>query len=320
MVTPLVSVIIPNYNHSSYLVDRIESVLSQDYDNFEVVILDDCSSDDSRRIIESYRSNKRVVRIIYNDINSGSTFKQWHKGFKYCNGEYIWIAESDDVGHPRFISTLINSIKGDKSIVMAVSGLIFINQNGDTTGYGSINRLNKTCTYDSDDFIKINMFLDNHVLNASSVIFRQDALKKISQDYTLFKAAGDYLFWLEISRIGKIIEIPDKLDYFRRSDTCVTPKLFASGVALNEVYLIYKRLIQWGYINWFYKHAIIGFRLSQIKKNKFNFNSKETYEKCFKIWRNETTIPLIDIFFKYCLIANRLITRFVFNSFGFKIF
>ena len=93
---PKVSVIIPNYNHAPYLVQRIETVLKQSYPDFEVIILDDCSTDGSHDIIERYRGHSKVSRIVYNKVNSGSPFRQWEKGIGICKGEYVWIAESDD--------------------------------------------------------------------------------------------------------------------------------------------------------------------------------------------------------------------------------
>ena len=76
-LNPLVSVIIPNYNHAPFLKERIDSVLNQSFDNFEVIILDDKSTDHSKEVIESYRNHEKVVHIEYNSQNSGSTFKQW---------------------------------------------------------------------------------------------------------------------------------------------------------------------------------------------------------------------------------------------------
>lgn len=72
---PLVSIIIPNYNHAPFLKERIDSVLNQTYDNFEVIILDDKSTDNSKEVIEVYRSHPRISQIVYNEENSGSTFK-----------------------------------------------------------------------------------------------------------------------------------------------------------------------------------------------------------------------------------------------------
>ena len=93
----MVSVIIPNYNHAPFLKERIDSVLNQTYDNFEVIILDDKSTDNSKEVIANYRGHSKISHIVYNEENSGSTFKQWQKGFSLAKGDYIWIAESDDV-------------------------------------------------------------------------------------------------------------------------------------------------------------------------------------------------------------------------------
>ncbi len=77
---PTVSVIVPNYNHAPFLTGRIESILRQTFRDFELIILDDHSSDQSKQIISSYQGNPKVSNIIYNDSNSGSPFRQWNKG------------------------------------------------------------------------------------------------------------------------------------------------------------------------------------------------------------------------------------------------
>ena len=106
----MVSVIIPNFNHSLYLEQRIHSVLNQTYQNFEIIFLDDFSNDNSREIIESYRNNVKVTHISYNDKNSDSPFCQWHKGISLSKGDYIWIAESDDVSDLFFLEKIIKNI------------------------------------------------------------------------------------------------------------------------------------------------------------------------------------------------------------------
>src|SRR6187549_2432119 len=92
----LVSVIIPNYNHAKFLRQRLESVLNQSFRDFEVIILDDCSTDESFQVIEDYRAHPKVSHIVFNKENTGSTFIQWKKGIELAKGEWIWIAESDD--------------------------------------------------------------------------------------------------------------------------------------------------------------------------------------------------------------------------------
>ena len=130
MENPKVSVIIPNYNHEKYLDERIQSVLNQTYTDFEVIILDDVSMDNSKEVIERYRCNPHVSHIVYNTENSGSTFKQWTKGFNLAKGELIWIAESDDSCSPKILETLVGEFEKDDQLVLAYSLSMFIDEYG----------------------------------------------------------------------------------------------------------------------------------------------------------------------------------------------
>ena len=86
-IKPLVSVIVPNYNYEAYLDVRMESILAQTYDNFEVIFLDDCPSDGSLDVIEKYKNNPHLKKIVCGDANSGSPFVQWKKGLGLAEGE-----------------------------------------------------------------------------------------------------------------------------------------------------------------------------------------------------------------------------------------
>ena len=97
---PAVSVIVPNYNHARFLRRRIDTILGQTFLDFELILLDDCSTDNSRDILTAYADDSRV-RIEFNATNSGSTFKQWNKGVRLGKGKYVRIAESDDYADPR---------------------------------------------------------------------------------------------------------------------------------------------------------------------------------------------------------------------------
>ena len=308
----MVSVIIPNYNHAPFLKERIDSVLNQTYDNFEVIILDDKSTDNSREVIENYRNHPKISHIAYNEVNSGSTFKQWQKGFELAKGDYIWIAESDDVAHPDFLKKLIAAIDGDKDVVLAASGITLIDEEGKILGYESISKSKYIRKYSSKQFIRENMLIGNHLLNASSAIFRKDIISKIPQNYTKLKASGDYLFWVEIANMGKIVEIPDKLDYFRRSSTTVTPRLYASGKAFEESKIVFSRLQEFGYAKGLYKNLIVGFRMNQIKNSK-GFSSEEIRDHSFALWRKESKFPFFDYSIIFVFGFWRRIRRFFRN-------
>ena len=125
---PLVSVIIPNYNHARFLDARIQSVLDQEYPNFEVIILDDNSIDNSLEIISKYKNHSRVREILVNKENSGSPFIQWGKGIQLAKGHYIWIAESDDYCEKSFLIKLVDlCVRNDLAYAFCRSKTIGMN-------------------------------------------------------------------------------------------------------------------------------------------------------------------------------------------------
>ncbi len=126
---PKISAIVPNYNHGKYLRERLDSILNQTYDNFELLLLDDCSSDDSRTIIEEYQKRHPAkIKVFLNQENSGSVFKQWGKGLSHAEGNLIWICESDDSCEPDFLETLVGYF-ADPSVMIAFGRIQFIDEN-----------------------------------------------------------------------------------------------------------------------------------------------------------------------------------------------
>lgn len=101
---PRVTVIVPNYNHGRFLRQRLDSIYNQTYRNFDVILLDDCSSDESREILKDYGTTYNGnTRLYFNDNNSGLVFGQWKKGIEMADGDLVWIAESDDFCETTFL-------------------------------------------------------------------------------------------------------------------------------------------------------------------------------------------------------------------------
>src|SRR5438874_12277656 len=84
---PKVTVVIPSYNHGRFLAARLDSVLNQTYHDFEVLFLDDASTDDSPEVFARYRDHPRL-RSVLNTVNGGSVFRQWNRGVREARGEY----------------------------------------------------------------------------------------------------------------------------------------------------------------------------------------------------------------------------------------
>ncbi len=78
---PKVSVVIPNYNHAPFLDQRIQSVLAQTYQDFDIIFLDDASTDESQRVFSCYEQDPRIAAH-FNPVTSGTPFRQWNKGMR----------------------------------------------------------------------------------------------------------------------------------------------------------------------------------------------------------------------------------------------
>ena len=128
--SPKISIIVPNYNYAYFLDKRIESILKQTYTDYEIILLDDASSDDSVKVLEKYKNNPHVSQIVVNEQNTGSPFKQWMKGILLAKGEWIWIAEADDLCEPTFLETCMHYIKTESNIAICNTGSVYIDTEG----------------------------------------------------------------------------------------------------------------------------------------------------------------------------------------------
>lgn len=214
-----VSVIIPNYNHALYLRQRIDSVLEQSYQNFELLILDDCSPDNSKDIIAEYANHPKVSAVVFNEKNSGSTFKQWKKGIDLAKGDYIWIAESDDVADPLFLEKSIQALSSNSSVGLVQSQSFYYSSDNQV---GEVFKTYQTpYKWDNDffekgsDFVKNAMMINNSLINASAIVFRKEAIKDSLMD-TTFKLNGDWFLYLSILLKYDFYHLGSPLNYFRQ--------------------------------------------------------------------------------------------------------
>jgi glycosyltransferase involved in cell wall biosynthesis len=223
-----VAVIVPNYNHAPYLPQRIESILDQNYDDFELLILDDKSPDNSRDIIERYRSDHRV-QVQYNETNSGSTYQQWTKGIDLTSSEYIWIAESDDYADPTLLGRLVEKLDTHPRVGIAICESIIVDESNKHLGvYSETFKMNGdlrgvTFPPTETDFVQHGceycqnfMVPWNTIPNASAVLFRRSALQDIGGPVTEMRICGDWFTYCKILMRYDISWTADPLNFFRR--------------------------------------------------------------------------------------------------------
>ncbi len=230
---PTVSVIVPNYNHAPYLKQRIDSILAQTYQDFELILLDDCSTDSSREVLESYRSNPHVSHIIYNGNNSGSAFRQWDKGITLAKGEWIWIAESDDYATPYFLETLETLSQRNTDCGLIYSWSYRVDKEGKKLW--EVPDLGNYRLYNGNDFICNRLLLSNIIVNVSSCIFRRKLFRpECTGLYEHMRLCGDWLFYVLLCEQSHVIEVCSPLNHCRRHETNISENAEAKGLTFLE--------------------------------------------------------------------------------------
>jgi len=237
---PFVSVIIPNYNHAPYLEQRITSVLQQTFTDFEVILLDDCSTDSSRQLLEKYYTHPKVSKVILNDQNSGNTFKQWNRGVAEASGRYVWIAESDDYADPLLLERLVARLEEDATVCLAYCQSWMVDAAGEASGlwrYGPKPHSRKfvnNFVEEGSRFIVASMTVVNAIPNASAVLFRRDAYLRAGGADPSYRLAGDWQTWLSLLKYGKVAYLAMPLNYFRTHTSNVRLSSEKSGAYLEE--------------------------------------------------------------------------------------
>lgn len=221
-----ISVIVPNYNYENFLLERLYSILRQNYKIYELIFLDDCSTDQSRVLFDEIENKigKFVsIKKIYNEKNSGSAFKQWQKGFSYAKGDYVWIAEADDYCQKNLLKTLIQPIKNDKNIVVSYVDTTFIDARGNlllksikkeidiqNTGHWDKSYIN-----DGIKEIKKYSYLNCTIANVSSCIIKNGDYQNLLKESISYKQSGDWVFYINLLKTGNIAYTNKVLNYYR---------------------------------------------------------------------------------------------------------
>ena len=221
--TPLVSIIVPNYNHAPYLRKRLDSIYAQTYTNYEVILLDDCSTDNSREILTEYaQKHPENTTTCFNETNAGFVFKQWNKGIDLAKGEYIWIAESDDYCSENFLEELVKQFDY-QSVMLAFVPSLFMqdgNQIWSTQEY--LHDLpkfdwSKPFIMSAHNAVNKGFAIKNIIPNVSSMMFRNIGKipQEVSEIWQNIRLCGDWIFYLSIIKGGTISYTNKATNYYR---------------------------------------------------------------------------------------------------------
>lgn len=261
---PLVTVVVPNYNHARFLPQRLDSILAQTFRYFEIIVLDDHSTDDSRAVIQRYADAAAAdpdgiaLRAAYNDTNSGNPFAQWQKGIAMARGQLVWIAESDDYADPRLLERLAAPMAADPTVAVAYCQSNFVDPEGEVFGCHIKNlrpldprRWETSFVVPGSELLSLYMPIINIIPNASAALFRRSLLRdadwREAMSYTL---AGDRHFWATLMSRGKVAFEALTLNYFRFTPTTVRSNRSRTPLYLGEVSRVFAHIARLAPVGW----------------------------------------------------------------------
>lgn len=245
MSDSLVSIIMPAYNVEKYISESIESVINQTYQNWELIIVDDCSIDNTKDIIKSFEKQDKRIKVVFRKRNGGKPSITKNSAIKYIKGDYIAFLDSDDLWLPQKLEIQMGLLK-DSDYKLCYSGGYLIDENENEIG----NFLPK---YKNGYIFKQMLF--KYEINNQSVLIKRDVFRKFNEDITI---GEDYNLFMEIVLNNKVCNIKKKLVKYRIHHNSLTKskiKDLSEGTLytlreLNEKYDILKNYFIGYVISW----------------------------------------------------------------------
>ena len=251
---PLVSVIVPNFNHARFLRDRLESIFRQTYRNIELILLDDFSSDNSVQILESLATNSPFpVKKAYNDVNSGNVFAQWERGFALAEGELVWICESDDTCEADVLEHLVPKF-AHRSVMLAFGRIQFCDVAGqmfpgldDYRERAEAGIWSRPLTRHASEWFGGAFGRNNVIANVGGCVMRNQKLApEIWKEARTYKICGDWYLYIQIATGGDISFDPGAVTYFRQHNKNTSATNFGNIYYYEE----HKKILQELIYNW----------------------------------------------------------------------
>lgn len=250
---PKVSIVLPNYNYARYLDERIQSLLNQTYKDFELIILDDASTDNSVEVIQKYISDPRVKTQFYTE-NSGLPYKRWNDGADLAQGEYLLFAGADDSCEPMLIEKLVEKLDHHPSVGLALSQSWEIDSDGNiicsciswtswtNAFYDGKERWESDFVDQGKNELKY-LFLASTIPNASCVLMRRDIFIKAGKFDKKLILAADLMLYVKMLMISDIAFISETLNYFRTHPQTVRSQSLNTRLDIEEICLVKKFIL-----------------------------------------------------------------------------
>lgn len=208
---PKVSIGLPVYNGENYLEDAIQAVLKQTYNDFELIISDNASTDNTAVICQKYAAQDARIRYCPAELNQGAAWN-FNRVFELARGKYFkWLAH-DDLIAPTYFEKCVAALDSDAGIVLAHTSVQFIDEDGNAIeDYG----IHLNCNIDSPHKRLKTVMLDWHLCFEVFGLIRTDALHKTGQVMGNY-GHGDGILLERLALMGRFYEVPEILFFARR--------------------------------------------------------------------------------------------------------
>lgn len=223
---PFISIISPTYNHEKYLADCIESVLSQSYDNWEMIILNDGSTDRTAEIAASYRDRDSRIQLV-NQENVGifRLSETYNKGVTMAKGAYLAILEGDDCWEPNKLKIQVAALQKDPEAIVCWGMARCVNADKSQVYYTAPDLAASDAAFYHNDPVGsiMNIFLFRNCIPALTILIQKEALVQLGGFKQVFHLPlVDLPTLYELSVRGRFIFIPELLGDWRNYATQVT--------------------------------------------------------------------------------------------------
>lgn len=288
----MISIITTNFNYSEYIAQAINSILNQTYKDFEYIIIDDGSTDNSISVIESFNDN----RIRFFKIDHIGRAAALNFAIKQAKYEIIALMDADDISHPQRLESEIKLLKKKNQIIFCEAAYFHKDK---------ILYVNETLSEIIN--LKSKIFLHGHLNNSSALFYKNLLIENNCYDETL-SAYEDYDFWLRVLSGSDFIVLNNPLHYVRihnRSLTTSNPRE--------------KRSILYSIQEKYFKNIDSILNLSQNEKNKirawreFFYGNKKKCRQYFKLLQFQNLNLKIIIAFIICYLPEEIVTLFINN-------
>ena len=307
----LISVIVTNYNHAKYLDQRMESVLKQTYPNLEIIVIDNCSTDNSLEVLAKYKQDSKV-KIVALDKNGGFVSSS-NLGPSLSHGKFFMYAEADDFNDSSHIERLHQGMAGNENIGVGFCRSLLVDAKGKAFGDDFKYRervFKELCS--NDAFIPRHLvrrfFLYACIIpNFSAALIRRKYFDLSGGILNQYKTCPDWEFWFRIARHCDFYYVASPLNNFRKHGTSAQTYLGVQSMIIDIMGMLYTELRKEGLPYWqqFRYRVNIG-----VIWGSFGINALGIWWKSFPaVWRESLKYDKLSIVYLILGFIKRLVGR-----------